>query len=198
MVGIDFFTVYNYNTIVIAIVEHEPGQDRKIAALSVFAMCGDFFYRGIAMEKYFIEQALLQSNKARSIDEVPIGALIVKDNKIIATAYNKKEKNKNPLGHAELIAIKKACKKLRSWRLNGCSIYVTLEPCSMCLSAIIQARIDNVYFGASDPKSGACGGLFNLLDQKGFNHYPNIKNLKIDACSTILKDYFKSKRNNSK
>lgn len=150
------------------------------------------------MEKYFMGQALLQANKARSIDEVPIGALIVKDNKIIAAVYNKKEKKKDPLGHAELIAIKKACKKLKTWRLNGCSLYVTLEPCSMCLSAIIQARIDNVYFGTSDPKSGACGGLFNLLEQTGFNHYPNIKNLEIDACSTILKDYFKSKRNNSK
>ena len=130
------------------------------------------------MQNNYIKIALIEAEKAFKLDEVPVGAIIVKDNKIIAKAFNKKERNNNPIDHAEMIVIKKACKKLKNWRLNGCSIYITLEPCSMCLSALIQSRIDNIYYGTRDPKSGACGGLFNLLEQKGFNHYPLIKKFK--------------------
>ncbi len=146
------------------------------------------------MNNKFMQQALIEAKKALKKNEVPVGAVIVKDNKIISRAYNKKENYANPMGHAEIPAIKKACKKLGNWRLDECSIYVTLEPCSMCLSALIQSRIKNIYFGARDTKSGACGGLFNLLDQKGFNHYPNVVFLKNDECAKIIKDFFNTKR----
>ena len=144
----------------------------------------------------YIDEAYKQALKAYRLDEVPVGAIIVKDNKIIARAYNKKESNNNPLGHAELIAISKASKKLNSWRLNECDIYVTLEPCSMCLSALIQSRIKNIYYGCKDFKNGAIEGAFNLLEKGKFNHIPNTLCLEEKKCSLILKDYFRNKRVN--
>jgi tRNA(adenine34) deaminase len=106
----------------------------------------------------------------------------------------KKEITNNVLGHAELLAITKACKKLNSWRLNGCEMYVTLEPCSMCLSALIHARIDKIYFGCIDPKSGALGGAFDLQSLGKFNHHIEYECIGDTRCGNILKDYFKSKR----
>ena len=106
--------------------------------------------------------ALKEAEKAEKINETPIGAVIVKDGKIIARGYNKRETKKNALMHAEIIAIDKACKKLGGWRLIGCDIYVTLEPCPMCMGAIISSRLQNVYYGASDAKSGACGSVCDL------------------------------------
>lgn len=142
----------------------------------------------------YISEAYKQAIKARNIDEVPVGAVIVKDNKIIARAYNKKESNNDPLGHAEIIAIKKATKKLGTWRLIDCDIYVTLEPCMMCLGAIIHSRIRNVYYGAIDYRSGAIEGMFNAFNCGKFNHIPHCYYLENDECSKILKDYFKTKR----
>jgi tRNA(adenine34) deaminase len=142
----------------------------------------------------YLDQAYKQAIKALKIDEVPVGCVIVRNDKIIARAYNKKENSNNPLGHCELIAITKACKKLKSWRLNDCDIYITLEPCTMCLGALIHSRIRNIYYGAVDPRFGAIEGAFNLLEIGKFNHHPNTYNLKSDKCSVILKDYFKSKR----
>ena len=142
----------------------------------------------------FMNEAYKMSLKALKNDEVPVGAVIVFNGKIIAKAHNKKEKNNDPLGHAEIIAIRKAAKKIGDWRLNKCDIYITLEPCSMCLSACIQARIKNIYYGSIDKKSGSCGGLFSLTEQKGFNHYPNIFFLKNDKFSDLIKNYFKNKR----
>ena len=142
----------------------------------------------------YIDNAYKEALKALKIDEVPVGAVIVKDNKIIARAYNKKEINNDPLGHCEILAIKKACKKLNSWRLVGCDLYVTLEPCLMCLGAIIHARIDNVYYGVSDPRFGAIEGSMNLLDDYKFNHHLNYKNLHNEKCGEILKKFFKNKR----
>ena len=112
------------------------------------------------MKQKFINEAYKQALKALKKDEVPVGAVIVKDNKIIARAYNKKEKPNGPLGHCEMIAIKKACKKLNTWRLIGCEMYVTLEPCMMCLGAILNARLKKVYFGASSNKEN----VINLFE----------------------------------
>ena len=143
----------------------------------------------------YMEEAYKQALKAIKLDEVPVGAVIVKDGKIIARGYNKKEITNNPLGHAEIIAINKACKKLNTWRLLDCDLYVTLEPCLMCVGAITHSRIRNVYYGASDPKYGALGGAFNVLECGKTNHYPFVKYLAVDKCGKILKDYFKNKRN---
>lgn len=141
-----------------------------------------------------MEEAYKEAIKAIKEDEVPVGAVIVKDNKIIARAYNKKEKNNNPLGHAEILCIKKACKKLGDWYLKDCELYVTLEPCVMCCGAIINARIKKVYFGARDLKCGALGGLFNLMEQKGFNHYFDSEFVEDAKCGRILSEFFKKKR----
>ena len=145
-------------------------------------------------EKY-MKAAIKEAMKAQDIDEVPIGCVIVKDGKIIARGYNKREKEQDATSHAELKTLQKACKKLKSWRLVGCDIYVTLEPCLMCAGAIIQSRIENVYFGAYDPKGGAFGSSINALDAKNINHRPNVCGGILEAeCSQILKDYFKKKR----
>lgn len=144
----------------------------------------------------FLEEAYKEALKAYKEDEVPVGAVVVYEGKIIARAYNKKEKNNDPIGHAEVLCVKKACKKINDWYLKDCEVYVTLEPCLMCVGALINARVKKVYFGARDFKGGALGGLFNLLEQKGFNHYFEFEYLEDDKCSKILKDYFKGKRKN--
>lgn len=128
-------------------------------------------------------------------DEVPIGAVIVKDGKIIAKSHNLKEKNKCANYHAEIVAIEKACKKVGDWRLYGCDIYVTLEPCAMCCGALIQARVDNIYFGAYDAKAGCCGSLYNLAVDTRFNHTANVQGgIMQDECAKILSEYFQKKR----
>ena len=142
-----------------------------------------------------MKAAIKEAMKAQDIDEVPIGCVIVKDGKIIARGYNKREKEQDATSHAEIKTLQKACKKLKSWRLVGCDIYVTLEPCLMCAGAIIQSRIENVYFGAYDSKGGAFGSSINVLDAKNINHRPNVCGGILEAeCSQILKDYFKKKR----
>ena len=110
-----------------------------------------------------MNEALKEAQKAYKKEEVPVGAIIVKNGKIIARAHNIKETKKNAVGHAEILAIEKACKKLKAWRLLDCEMYVTLEPCSMCAGALINSRIKKVYIGADDPKTGACGSVLNLL-----------------------------------
>ena len=142
-----------------------------------------------------MKEALKEARKAFKIGEVPIGAVIVYNDKIIARGYNKREKNQETLSHAELIAIKKANKAIGSWRLEDCSLYVTLEPCSMCAGAIIQARIKNVYFAASDLKAGAVGSVLNLFDYK-FNHKVNFEGglLELEA-KELIQDFFKKLRN---
>ena len=139
--------------------------------------------------------ALKEAVKARDIDEVPIGAVIVKDNKVIAKGHNVRETKQDPLGHAELVVIKKAAKKLGDWQLVGCDLYVTIEPCIMCSGAIIQSRIARVIYGADDIKGGGFGSSINVLDAKNINHSPEvIKGVMKDECSKIIKDYFKNKR----
>ncbi len=142
----------------------------------------------------FMEMAYKEACKARDRDEVPVGAIIVKDNKVVARAHNIKEKSNDPMGHAEILVLKKACKKLNDWYLKDCDVYVTLEPCVMCAGALINARVRNVYYGAKDLKAGALGGLFDLLKQEGFNHYFSYEYLEDERCSQILKEYFREKR----
>lgn len=143
----------------------------------------------------WMKEAIKQAKKAAQKDEVPIGCVIVKDDQIIARAYNKREMKQCSTAHAEILAIEKACKKLGSWRLEDCDLYVTLEPCPMCSGAIIQSRIRNVIFGAYDPKGGCMGSNMNINDVRGCNHYPDIEGgILQDECSRLLKEFFKAKR----
>lgn len=142
----------------------------------------------------YLNVALNMAKKAYKKDEVPVGAVIVRNGKIIAKASNARETKKNPLAHAEILAIKKAAKKLRCWRLTGCTLYVTLEPCPMCAGAIINARIDEVVFGAYDPKAGAFGSVYDLAQGK-LNHTPRVTGGVLQPkCAKLLIDYFREKR----
>lgn len=146
-------------------------------------------------DKYFMNQAYKEAIKALNIDEVPVGAVIVKDNKIIARAHNLKETLNLSTAHAEILAINKASKKLKTWHLDDCIMYVTLEPCVMCAGAIIQSRIKKVVYGAKSYQDGAIESALNLYDTKGFNHYPETMYYnKNENCSKIITDYFKTKR----
>ena len=143
-------------------------------------------------KEYYMKKALIEAKKAFDKDEVPIGAIIVKDGKIIAKAHNCKEIKKDTTMHAELIAIKKASKKLNSWRLTNCEMYTTLEPCPMCAGAIINSRIKKVYIGAKDEKSGAAGSVLNLFKDYKFNHLVEVEQgILEEDCKKILQDFFK-------
>ena len=146
-----------------------------------------------------MKEALKEAKKAYKKEEVPVGAVIVKDGKIIARAHNIKETKKNAVGHAEILAIQKACKKLNAWRLIDCEMYVTLEPCPMCAGALINSRIKKIYVGTDDPKTGACGSVLNLLEDYPFNHKIEIeKYILKDECEGLLKDFFKFLREKHK
>ena len=146
----------------------------------------------------FMKEALKEAKKAELIDEVPIGCVIVKDDRIIARGHNVRETKKTPLGHAEIIAISKASKKLNAWRLQDCDIYITLEPCIMCSGAIIQSRIRHIYYGAKDPKGGAIESSISVLEAKNINHHPEVTSgilgILEEECSNIISEYFKRKR----
>jgi tRNA(adenine34) deaminase len=146
----------------------------------------------------YMKLALKEAQKANEIDEVPIGAIIVKEGKIISRAHNLREKNQISTAHAEVLAINKACKKLNTWRLEGCVLYVTLEPCTMCAGASILSRVDGIVYGAKDPKGGSLGSLYDISLIKGFNHYPwIISGICEEESSELLKNFFRSKRNKS-
>lgn len=150
------------------------------------------------MEK-FMKEALKEAKKAYEKEEVPIGAVIVKDNKIIARAHNLRETRKQAVAHAEILAIEKACKKLGAWRLEDCDLYVTLEPCTMCAGAIINARIKKLYIGTMDEKGGAVGSKINIMKDVKLNHTTEvISGICKDECSKILKDFFKHLREGEK
>ena len=147
------------------------------------------------LEEKFMKEALREAQKAYEKLEVPVGCVIVKDGKIIARAHNLKETKYDTTKHAEILAIQKASKKLKSWRLIDCEMYVTLEPCSMCAGAIINSRIKKVYIGAMDEKTGACGSVLNLFDDYTFNHKVELEaGIMIEECEKILKDFFKNLR----
>ena len=147
------------------------------------------------MQEEFMKEALKEAKKAYKKLEVPVGAVIVKDGKIIARAHNQKETKYDTTKHAEILAIQKASKKLKSWRLIDCEMYVTLEPCSMCAGAIINSRIKKVYIGAMDEKTGAVGSKLNLFKDYTFNHEVDFEvGILEDECQKILKDFFKELR----
>ena len=145
--------------------------------------------------EFFMRQAVLLAQKAASLDEVPVGAVVVQNDKVIARAYNTKNKKKDALLHAEISALRKAQKKLGDWHLNDCDLYVTLEPCPMCAGACINTRLRTIYFGAYDEKAGCCGTLYNLPQDTRFNHRPNVVGGVLEQeCSTLLTQFFKNKR----
>ena len=143
-------------------------------------------------KEYFMNEALKEAKKAYNKLEVPVGVVIVKDNEIIARAYNQKEMKNSPIKHAEIIAIEKACKKLNNWRLNDCEMYVTLEPCPMCAGAIVNSRIKKVYVGARQEKTGACGSKVDLIEEYKTESKVEVEfGILKDKCLEILQDFFK-------
>lgn len=150
-------------------------------------------------EEKFMKAAIHQARKAEKLEEVPIGCVIVYEGKIIARGYNRRNTDKNTLAHAELLAIKKASKKLGDWRLEGCTLYVTLEPCQMCAGAIVQARIDKVVIGSMNPKAGCAGSVLNLFQISAFNHQVELeKGVLEEECSTMLSSFFRNLREKKK
>ena len=146
-------------------------------------------------EEKFMKEAIRQAKKAEALNEVPIGCVIVHQGKIIGRGYNRRMTDHSVLAHAEIIAIKKACKKIGDWRLEDCTIYITLEPCPMCAGAIVQARIPRAVIGSMNPKAGCAGSVMNLLDEPGFNHQVElISGVLEEACSQMLKSSFKELR----
>ena len=143
----------------------------------------------------FMQEALKEAELARLEDEVPIGCVIVKDDQIIARGHNQRDKSHNPLGHAEIIAIKAASEAVNDWQLVDSELYVTIEPCIMCAGAIIQSRIKRVVYGAPDYKGGAFGSSIDVLKSNNINHYPEVvKGVLEEECASIIKNYFKGKR----
>ena len=150
-------------------------------------------------QERFMKEAIRQAKKARALEEVPIGCVIVCDGKIIARGYNRRNTDKNTLSHAELNAIRKASKKLGDWRLEGCTMYVTLEPCQMCAGALVQSRIDRVVIGSMNPKAGCAGSVLNLLEMDGFNHKVEVEQgILQEECSSMLSDFFRELREKKK
>lgn len=150
-------------------------------------------------EEKYMRAALREAKKAYALGEVPIGCVLVADDKIIARGYNRRKTDKNTLSHAELTAIRKAGKKTGDWRLEQCTMYVTLEPCQMCAGAIVQARIPKVYIGTMNPKAGCAGSLLNLLQFPAFNHQVEIETgILQEECAAIITNFFKEMRDKKK
>ena len=146
-------------------------------------------------DKKYMRQAITQAKKAAAIGEVPIGCVIVKDDEVVARGYNRRNADHNTLSHAETVAIRRASKKLGDWRLEGCTMYVTLEPCQMCSGALVQSRIDRVVIGCDNPKAGCAGSILNLLDMPQFNHRVEItRDVLKEECSAVLTGFFKDLR----
>ena len=146
-------------------------------------------------DEFWMKQAMLQARRARRIGEVPIGCVIVYQDKIIGRGYNRRVKDASTLAHAEIAAIKKACKVIGDWRLEDCTLYVTLEPCPMCAGAIVQARIPRVVIGCMNPKAGCAGSVLNLLQEPGFNHQCEVtEGVLGEECSRMMKQFFRDLR----
>lgn len=150
-------------------------------------------------QQKFMAAALVEARQAAILNEVPIGAVVVKDNQIIGRGHNMREHFQDVTYHAEMLAIMEACERLHSWRLEDCDLYVTLEPCIMCSGAIINARIANLYYGAADPKAGAVDSLYHLLDDSRLNHQVRVESGIMQAeCSQVLRDFFRAIRRRKK
>lgn len=146
-----------------------------------------------------MKEAIQQAKKAGKLDEVPIGCVIVRDGKVIARGYNRRNTEKSTLAHAEIQAIRKASKVVGDWRLEDCTMYVTLEPCQMCAGAIVQARIPRVVIGCMNPKAGCAGSILNLLQMQEFNHQVDVvRGVREEECSKLLSDFFRSLREKKK
>lgn len=146
-------------------------------------------------DERYMKEAIRQAKKAYALQEVPIGCVIVYEDHIIARGYNRRNTDKNTLSHAELNAIRKASKKLGDWRLENCTLYVTLEPCQMCAGAIVQARVSRVVIGSMNPKAGCAGSVLNLLEMEAFNHQVEVeRGVLEEECSTMLSGFFKELR----
>ena len=149
----------------------------------------------MTQDEKFMRTAIREAKKAYALNEVPIGCVIVQDGKIIARGYNRRNTDKNALAHAELAAIKKASRKTGDWRLEDCTMYVTLEPCQMCAGAIVQCRLKKVYIATMNPKAGCAGSILNLLQMDKFNHRVEVeRGILEEECSTMLSDFFKELR----
>ena len=147
------------------------------------------------IDKQYMEEALIEAQKAFDMGEIPVGAVIVKDGQIVGRGHNTTESDKDPTCHAEIAAIREAAKTLGGWRLPGCSMYVTTEPCSMCAGAIVLARIERLYVGTMDPKAGACGSLMNIVCDERLNHQVQLETgIMQEECSEILKRFFRQLR----
>ncbi len=146
-------------------------------------------------------EALHEAQKAAAMGEIPVGAVIVRDGEIIARGHNRTETDRDPTAHAEMIAIRQAAEKLGGWRLPGCTMYVTLEPCSMCAGAIVWSRIERLVIGTMDPKAGACGSVFNIVQEPRLNHRVQVEVLTGEdrqACAEMIKQFFRALRKNNK
>ncbi len=147
----------------------------------------------------YMKEALKEAQKAFELDETPIGAIVTMGGEIIARGYNRRNTDKNPLAHAEIIAINEAASKIGDWRLEECTLYITLEPCPMCAGAVVQARIPKVVFGARSPKAGFAGSVINILQLDTLNHQVDIvEGVLEEECSRILKQYFRNMRETRK
>lgn len=150
-------------------------------------------------DERFMREAIKQARKAYALDETPIGCVIVYEGKIIGRGYNRRNTDKSPLAHAEIAAIKKASKKLGDWRLEDCTLYVTLEPCQMCAGAIVQSRVTRVVVGCMNPKAGCAGSVLNLLQMERFNHQVELETGVLEEeCSTLMTGFFKELRERKK
>lgn len=153
----------------------------------------------MTIDEKYMKEAIKQARKAYALEESPIGCVIVAKGKIIARGYNRRNTDKSTLAHAEITAIRKACKKLGDWRLEGCTMYVTLEPCPMCAGAIVQSRIDRVVVGSMNPKAGCAGSVMNLLQTEGFNHQVELETgILGEECSQMLTGFFRELRQKKK
>lgn len=147
------------------------------------------------MDEYYMSLAVAKAREAYALDEVPIGCVIEYEGKVIGRGCNRRMTDKNVLAHAEIIAINEACAFMGDWRLEGCTLYVTVEPCPMCSGAILQARIPRVVFGTRNNKAGCCGSIYNLLAEPRFNHRAEItENVMHEECANLMKDFFKYNR----
>lgn len=148
-----------------------------------------------SMDEKFMKEAIRQARKAYALNETPIGCVIVYEGKIIGRGYNRRNTDKNTLAHAEITAIRKASRKMGDWRLEGCTLYVTLEPCPMCAGAIVQSRMDRVVVGCMNPKAGCAGSVLNVLQTEGFNHQAELTTgVCQEECSGMMKSFFKELR----
>ncbi len=177
------------------------GDTKKIVKTSkeFVSQIGDCDGSQNKLDTYFMNLALAQAKKAEELDEVPIGAVVVHENQVIAQGYNRREVDNDPAGHAEFIAMKQASEKLGVWRLSGCTVYVTLEPCLMCAGLMYQARIDRCVYGAADPKAGALGSLYSVNEDDRLNHTFDVTSgVCSQECAAVLRTFFQNKRKRNK